>query len=285
VALRYRHVRAIPGASNASAGFRGSLRGITTDSSDRLYAAGDSEVRVFDRSGAFLRRWTTAAPAHTVAIAADGRIFVGESRQIEIFDDAGHSLEVWHDPARLGRVSAIGFANGDVLAGDSHGRAIRRFDATGRFLNDIGRDNRTQGFVIPNGVLDFGVDGEGIVHAANPGKHRIERYAPDGTLLGRIGRFGGPDPAGFSGCCNPTNVCIVTRPAGAGRHTLIFTTEKAGPRVKVHDATGALLSLVAADMFDPNCRNMDLAVDSRGRVYVVDTVRREVQVFDPEGQP
>jgi sugar lactone lactonase YvrE len=266
----YRHTRTV------AAGFRGSLRGIGIDAEDRLYAAGDTDVKVFDGGGTRLRAWTTAAPSHTVAITRDGRVFVGESRQIEIFDPQGRLLKTWRDPERLGRVSAIGFANGDVLAGDSHGRAIRRFDERGRFLNDIGRDNRTQGFVIPNGVLDFSVDGEGIVHAANPGKHRVERYTPEGALLGHIGRFGGPDPAGFSGCCNPTNVCV----AGG----LVYTTEKAGPRVKVHDAGGTMLAIVGDGLFDANCKNMDLAVDSRGRVFVVDTVRREIQVFEPEGE-
>jgi sugar lactone lactonase YvrE len=267
---RYRRARTISGAPN------GSLRGITIDTHDRLYTVGDAKVTVFDTSGTLLRGWTTSAPAHTAGIASDGRVFVGESQQIEVFDEAGRLLETWRDPRRLGRVSAIGFVNGDVLAGDSHGRAIRRFDGGGRFLNDIGNENRTQGFVIPNGVLDFSVDDGGIVHAANPGKHRVERYTPEGALLGHIGRFGGPDPAGFSGCCNPTNVCV----AGG----LVYTSEKAGPRVKVHDATGTLLSIVAADSFDPNCRNMDLAVDSGGRVYVVDTVRREVLVFEAEAR-
>lgn len=269
--LRYRHARTF------AAGFRGSLRGIAVDDGDRLYAAGDAEIRVFEQE-ALASRWATAGPVHTVAIARDGRVFAGESRQIEIFDRSGRLLDAWRDAERLGRVSAIGFSRGDVLAGDSHGRAIRRFDAGGRFLNDIGRNNRTQGFVVPNGVVDFGIDRAGIVHAANPGKHRVERYTPEGELLGHIGRFGGPDPAGFSGCCNPTNVCV----AYDGSALRVYTTEKAGPRVKVHDAAGALLAVVAETGFDPNCKNMDVAVDSRGVVHVVDTVRLEIRTFEPE---
>lgn len=264
--MRYRLARTI------AAGFRGSLRGIAIDPRDCLYAAGDAEIRVFER-GALLRRWPTAGPAHTAAIAADGRVFAGESRQIQIFSPSGRLLDTWRDEARLGRVSAIGFANGDVLAGDSHGRAIRRFDAGGRFVNDIGLDNRTRGFVVPNGVVDFDVDARGVVHAANPGKHRVERYTPDGRLLGHVGRFG-MDPAGFAGCCNPTNVTV-----RAGR---IFTTEKGGPRVKVHDASGALLAIIATGALHPLCKNMDVAVDSAGAVHVVDTVRLAILVFEPE---
>jgi streptogramin lyase len=61
----------------------------------------------------------------------------------------------------------------------------------------------------------------------------------------------------------------------------IFTTEKAGPRVKAYDFSGKLLAVIATDLFDANCKNMDIAVDQRGRVYVVDTVKASILVFEP----
>src|ERR1017187_2384729 len=161
---------------------------------------------------------------------------------------------------------------GDVLAGDATGRAIRRFDPTSKFRNNIGRDNPLNGLLIPNGVVDFGVDAHGIIHAANPGKHRVERYTPAGELLGHIGHFHGTDPAGFGGCCNPTNVAVRDR---------IYVTEKAGPRAKVYSFSGELEEVIAADVFDANCKNMNIAVNRRGRVYVGDTVRLAIFVFEP----
>jgi len=113
----------------------------------------------------------------------------------------------------------------------------------------------------------------GIIHATNPGKHRIERYTPDDRLLGHIGRFNGIDPAGFSGCCNPTNVTV------AGRDRL-YVTEKAEPRAKVYDFQGNLKAVIATDVFDPKCKNMGIAVDRRGRVWVADTVRLEIIAFE-----
>ena len=65
---------------------------------------------------------------------------------------------------------------------------------------------------------------------------------------------------------------------GTGR---VFVTEKAGPRAKVYDPDGKLISVVADDEFDPNAKNMDVAVDSKGRVYVADTAQLEVLVFAP----
>ena len=169
-------------------------------------------------------------------------------------------------------MTAIGFTQDSVLAGDSADRAIRRFDRGGRFLNNIGKDNPLGGLLIPNGVVDFGVDGDGVVFAANPGKHRVERYAPGGELLGHIGRFDGIAPAGFTGCCNPTNVAVTDR---------LYVTEKAVPRAKAYDFDGNLLAVIASHVFDPNVKNMSIAAAPGGRVWVVDTVKLAILAFEP----
>ena len=271
---KYNQVQVISGKGENPDQFTSALRGIAIDKRNQLYAAGDAELKVFDGSGALQRRWSTSRPGFAVAVSDGGSVYVGETGQVEIFDTAGKLSATWSDAERLGQVTSIGFLNNSVLLGDATNRCIRRYDKEGRFLNNIGKDNRMQGFRITNGVMEFGVDSGGIIHAANPGKHRIERYTPEGELLGHIGRFDGLDPAGFSGCCNPTNLAV------AG-HDRIYVTEKAGPRAKLLDFDGNLIAIVATDAFDPSAKNMDIAVDSIGRVYVVDTVKLEIFVFAP----
>jgi sugar lactone lactonase YvrE len=161
-----------------------------------------------------------------------------------------------------------------VFLADATARWVRRYDRDGRFLNNIGDRHRKGGFHIPNGVVDLAVDGEGFVHVANPGMHRVERYSADGTLLGHFGRFDGRDPAGFAGCCNPTNLTLDAQ-------ARVIVSEKAGPRVKIYSPDGQLVAVVADHVFDPGAKNMDVAVDSRGRIYVVDTVTLEICVFAP----
>jgi hypothetical protein len=128
-------------------------------------------------------------------------------------------------------VTAIGFAKGSVLLGDSKGRCIRRYDAGGKFLNNIGKDNRMEGFLIPNGVVEFSVDACGTIHVTNPGKHRVERYTPWDELLGTsAARWAGS--VRFPRLLQSTNVAVT----GCDR---IYVTEKAGPRVKVYDFNGS----------------------------------------------
>jgi hypothetical protein len=264
--MRYRQVQVIGG------GFRSAIRGLAADSHGLLYAAGDSQIQVFDAAGSLKRQWATSHPAHSVAVAGDGTVYVGQEGQVEIFDASGKPVRAWRNPELLGRVTAIGFVKDSVLAADAADRAIRRFHLNGSFLNNIGKDNAVRGFLIPNGVLDFGVDAQGVIHAANPGKHRVERYSPAGDLLGHIGRFDGNDPAGFTGCCNPTNVAVSDR---------IYVTEKAVPRAKAYDFGGRLLAVIASDVFDANVKNMSIAAGPRGRVYVVDTVKLAILAFEP----
>ena len=274
--LDFQAIRSIGGRGGANHQFSEALRGIAVDADDFIYAVGDSTVKVFDPEGELLRQWATDRPGFSVAVDGRGRVWVGQSQQVEICDPPPEKA-IWRDAERLGLITAIAFGGTDVFLADARARRIHRYDQQGRFLNDIGDKHRKGGFDIPNGVVDFAIDDQGVLHVANPGMHRVERYAADGELLGHFGRFDGRDPQGFPGCCNPTNVTV----DGAGR---VIVTEKAGPRAKIYDAGGALLSVVADDGFDLGAKNMDVATDSRGRIYVADTERLEIRVFAPIAQ-
>lgn len=269
----FRMVHSISGRGGQAHQFSQALRGLAIDDQDRIYAVGDRSVKIFSAMGELLHQWPTERPGYSVAVDRRGHVWVGQDQQVEIFA-LPDAPTVWRDEPRLGLVTAIAFGAADVFLADAKARCIHRYDFEGHFLNDIGDQHRKGGFHIPNGVVDFAIDDQGVLHVANPGMHRVERYEADGQLLGHFGRFDGRDPQGFPGCCNPTNLAI----DGAGR---VIVTEKAGPRAKVYDEGGRLLALVADDGFDPAAKNMDVVVDSRGRIYVADTAALTIRTFAP----
>ena len=274
--MEYRRSESISGSGR----FNEQLRGIAVGPGDRLFAVGDSRVVVLDSAGKLLREWPTSLPGYCVELDPDGRVWVGQFEQVEIFDEQGKLLDTFKDPERLGLVTAIGLTAESVFLADATSRWIHHYDREGNFLNEIGAQHRKGGFHIPNGAVDFVIGDDGVLHVANPGMHRVERYRPDGEYLGYFGRFDGQDPAGFPGCCNPTNLAL-------DRMGRVVVTEKASPRVKLYGVDGELLQVLAADGFDPRAKNMDLAVDSAGRIYVADNVTFEIHVFAPvvtEGQ-
>jgi sugar lactone lactonase YvrE len=279
--MQYRLLRTIGGKGTSPHQFSRSLRGVTIGPDGALYAVGDSGVKVFHVTGRLQRQWATGKPGYCISIDPQNIVYVGQQGQVERFTINGRPHDVWKDTDHLRLVTAIDFFERKVIIADAEDRCLRQLDPQGRWLNDIGKDNNTKGFLIPNGHLDFAIDNKGVIHASNSAKHRIEQYAFDGKRIGHWGRFGTHRPEHFPGCCNPTNLTL-------DRQGRTITAEKAGPRVKVYDAKYQLLGLIDGSHFDPNCKNMDVAIDKHGRIYVVDTVRLHICVFEPiktESQP
>lgn len=274
--MTYRQARIIGGRGSGPDQFETLLAGLAIASKDELHVATDGQVKVFDSAGQLLGRWNTGKAGYCVAVESDGTVWVGEAGRIERFDAAGKLIDRWEDATRLGLVTSIAFTDKLVLVADSADRCIRCYTKEGAWRNDIGKQTNTRGFIVPNGHLDFAVDARGVIHACHPGKHRVERYTLDGLLVGHFGRFGMVKPEDFPGCCNPTNVAL-------SPHGDVIVTEKAPPRLKVYNGRGELQAWVGPDAFDPNGKNNDVAVDSRGRIYVADTRRLAVVVFEPEG--
>jgi hypothetical protein len=272
--MRYEQIRAIGGRGLRADQFREALRGLDVGPDGLIYAVGDSAVKVYDAAGALQRQWSTTFPGICITARTDGTVFVGGEGKIATYASSGEIVDVWADAERLGRVTAIDFAGEQIVVADAADRCIRRFDGSRQWLNDIGKATNTRGFLIPNGHLDFSVDSDRILHVCNPAAHRVERYTLDGEKIGQFGRFGMRKPEDFPGCCNPTNLTLSSE-----GHVVV--TEKAGPRLKVYSGEGELLGHVGGEAFDTNCKNMDVAVDGDGRIYVADTVRLQICVFAP----
>ena len=274
--MGYHQERVIGGVGLEKGGFAGALRGIHVDARERLYAVGDRKLVIYSLQGKCLNEIALEREGYCVATSPDGKIFVGEQGQVQIFDAECKPNATWRDEILLGCVTAIGFVNENVILADVKDRCLRRYHSSGKYLANIGKDNRMKGFLIPNAYLDFEADRDGVLHVCNPGKHRVERYSVEDKLLGWWGKFGGgSDPEGFTGCCNPTNIALM----GDGR---IVVTTKAEPQVKVYSAEGKMLELFGEGAFDPNCKNMDVAVDADERIYVIDTTRLTILVFAPD---
>ena len=51
--------------------------------------SGDSAVKVFDADGKLLQGWKTGLPGFSVAVDDGGHVWVGQWKQVEIFDAKG----------------------------------------------------------------------------------------------------------------------------------------------------------------------------------------------------
>ncbi|NQT52149.1 hypothetical protein HQ576_08870 [bacterium] len=254
------------------------LKGIAIDAKDQVYLAGTEGVRVTDAEGKLLRSLPTSGPAVAVAVDDEGNVFAALHNQVATFDATGKPLATWGKRGagrgQISYVTGIAASGANVYVADAANRCIHRFAANGDFINAIGErdtDAGVPGLVCPSPYLDCTVAPNGDVLAINPGRLRIERYASDGELLGHWGE-GGTKPGQFSGCCNPTHLGLLAD----GK---VVTADKLPPRVKVYDAKGTLLAHIGQEHFEKGAAGLDVAADSKGRLFVADPESGKVHVF------
>jgi len=257
-------------------------RGIAVGAEDRLYVAGDKAVRCFDagRLGDRGNEFAAADPQR-VAVNQAGAVFVAMRDHVEVFDDAGKRQAAWETPGKDALLTCVAAGDADAFVADAGALAVLRYDAGGRLVNRItgppGRGTAAdkaddEGFIVPSPYFDVALASKDRLWVANPGRRRVELYTFDGNMLAHWGNASFKIE-GFCGCCNPIHIAVL--PSGH-----LVTSEKGLPRVKVYTPKGELASVVAPPAaFAEGTTGLDVAADSRGRIWVLDPFARKVRLF------
>lgn len=265
-------------------------RRLAIDSEDQLHVAAGRYVVTLDRGGDRLNELACTAPVRCVAVGEDGARYVGLRDHVELFDRRGQRLAVWDSIPGRPFLSGLALDENELFIADSGNRLIWRHDRNGRLLGRIGeRDPKRDiaGLVLPSPYLDVVIAPDGLVRVNNPGRHRVEAYTVDGALEFFWGRASAAID-GFCGCCNPVAIDVM-------RDGRTLTFEKGMPRVKVYSATGEFESVVAgpshfgnatsdgslSDSIEATLGGLDGAIDSTGRVHVLDRMAQTLQGFEP----
>ncbi len=270
----------------------GEVRALASGPEDHIFVADAQSVYILNREGVLQSVVALSSGPTCLAIGgADhvepGRMYVGTTGGIEVFDASGQPVASWPRPNAEAVVTSIAVAHRDVFLADAGNRVVWRYDPAGEQLGQIGLPDparQVPGFVIPGGHFDVVVAAEDLLYVVNPGKLQVVAF----TFAGEIGTaWGRADSSirGFFGCCNPTHLAIL--PDGR-----FVTSEKGLPRIKVYSATGTLESVVAAPQhlgispqsvgdprLTPQHSAFDIATDSRGRVLVLDPPSRSIRIF------
>jgi hypothetical protein len=254
--------------------------GLAVDAQDRILVCGAKSVAILDGSGKTAGGFALPEAAHCLA-ARDGEILVGFRDRVAVFDHAGSNLLTWVSLGENAVITSLAVGQSDVFVADAGARVVWRFDRSGRLLGKIG--DKEQGgerirFIVPSPYFDVAFGPRESLWIVNPGERRVEHFSFDGKRLGFWGRTG-MTPEGFAGCCNPIHIAL--RADGA-----FVTSEKGLPRVKIYDASGAFVGFVAGPQsFSSDAPGLDLAIDSVGRVLVLDTAKGLVRIFVEKPKP
>lgn len=265
----------------------------------RRLAIGPGDV-VHVAAGNQILRWSSQgtlptleldAPVTCLGFAPDGALLAGTRARVVQFDAAGKHLLLTESEHARSWFSGLAVSNDHLWIADSGQRVIWQHDRTGKRLGQLGTrqpDRNVPGFVVPSPFLDVRLHPDGLLRVNNPGRHRMEAYTLNGDFELAWGK---PTAAiaGFCGCCNP--IALALLPDGR-----IVTAEKGLPRVKVHAADGTLESVVAGTETFPEQHRLaakgeegaraglDVAVDSAGRIHILDRVTGDVRVMRPKAR-
>jgi sugar lactone lactonase YvrE len=247
---------------------------VAVDAAGRLYVGGDSEVCVLAPDGTRDRAFAVAAPVTCLAIGADGSIFVGMRDRVDRYGaDGQRQMSFPPFPGEPVLTSLAAISN-RVFAADAGNRVIHRLDGDGNETARIGeKSTEFPGFLIPSPYFDIAGAPDGTLWAVDPGRYRFVRFSVDGAVLSVVGGVSG-GLEGFCGCCNPSHFAL----RGDGS---FVTSEKGVVRIKVHRTDGAFAGVVAApDAFGASTRGLDVAVDGRGWILVLDPAGEVIRVYE-----
>lgn len=250
-------------------------RAVAVAADGRIYLAGDRIIRILNAQGTLQRTLALAAEPYCLAIAPDDTLYVGLREHIEVYQPNGKLAARWASLGSNAYLTSLAIAGGNLWAADAGRRVVVHYTRNGRIAGRIGARDASRdlpGLVVPSPHLDVAISPSGQLWVADPGRHRLEAYTPDGAMKTCWGTASA-SPQGFSGCCNPTDFAML--PDGR-----FVTSEKGLPRVKVYSAAGTFERVVAGPAYFPDTRvGRDVAVDATQRILILDPPTRAVRVF------
>jgi hypothetical protein len=194
---------------------------------------------------------------------------------LEIYSISGELLKRWKSCGDNAIITSIAVNGNDVYIADAGNKIVYHYNTAGNLLSTIGQKDPEKGipgFVIPSPYFDLGIGRNGELWVVNPGRHSFEQYNPEGELISSWGKAS-MTVEGFCGCCNPSNFAILSDGS-------FVTSEKGIERIKIYKPTGDFSCLVAGSgAFVEGTKGLDLAVDSKGRILVLDPEKNQIRIF------
>jgi hypothetical protein len=206
----------------------------------------------------------------------DENIILGFEKSLSLFNKTGQEIRSWELPPQKTVVTSIAAKSDFIYVADAGNRRVLRYSLKGELLGmfEGKRDsNAGHGFIVPSPNFDLVVNSYGELWVVNPGEHSIENYTDEGEIRGYWTKSS-MAIEGFTGCCNPAEIAVLEDGS-------FITSEKGMVRIKVYDASGEMISVVAApDKFMEEGHAPEVVADSAGIIYALDFDRNTIRIFE-----
>ncbi len=241
-----------------------------------LFVIADSSLLQMNLQGQLLKE--TKLEASPTAIAVDDLAWLGMKNQVVCLNFDGQEVERWENYGDRSVITSLAVSPDFVFVADAGNRLVYQCKKNGELVRQIGEKNEQKavpGFVVPSPYFDIALSEEGYLWAVNPGRHSLENFNAEGALR-TSWTSSSVKTEGFSGCCNPAHMTMMSENA-------FVTSEKGIVRVKIYDQHGKYQGVVAApNQFEEVAHAPDVCVDENGRVILLDFDRKQVRIFKPK---
>jgi sugar lactone lactonase YvrE len=274
--------------------------GIAIGKDDEVFTAEFRNQRVqrFTSEGKFLSTFSVQPHAGGLAVHPDGTVFVAHwnSNKLAAYSPDGKLLREWgvkwtgDGEFQLPGSVALG-PDGLLYVPDQGNSRVQKFTTEGKFVGKWGQLGKEPGqfgggqgaggrFAGPQFVA---FDKAGNVYTTDAALDRVQKFTPEGKLLAHWGSES-TDPGGFGpppknkdgspGMGGPISICV-----DAKDRVWVSATNN---RVQQFTNDGKYLRGIGGEGTEPGQFHLPhgIALDSRGILYVTDTMNGRIQKFD-----
>lgn len=256
-------------------------RAMATDADGNIYVVDKTaRIQVFDRNGQFLRDWQTPeyynGKPTGLSFDNDGHLMVADTHYFRIlfYTPEGKLLEhktlggtMGQKPGEFGLVTDAVVDSEDNIYVAEYGEfdRIQKFTSDGKFILQWGGHGTEPGkFIRPQNLAVDEQDNIWVVDACN---HRVQVFDSDGKLIKLWGQSGeGPGDLSY-----PYDLLLTD--------DYVYICEFGNSRVQKLTRDGKCVGTWGTcgrqegELFNP----WSIALDSRGRIHVLDTYNHRVQ--------
>ena len=250
---------------------------IATDADGKIFIGGKRGVEILTSYGKTLNRFSIPGYATCITRLTDGNLAIGMEGHLEIWHPDGSRLAVWEGDDTASLITSVAATPDMIYTADAGNKFVYQHDMKGNLISKIGEKDPARN--IPGFVIPSPFFDLAISPARDLWVVNPGRHQFEKyTHDGSLVTTWGEASLtveGFTGCCNPAHFTFLDDGA-------FVTSEKGLERIKVYNADGSFRCLVAgAGSFDEGTKGLDLAAGLEGRILVLDPSRNQIRVFLP----
>lgn len=259
---------------------------IDIDSNDNIYV-GDyalKRVQKFNSSGVYVSQFGSAGSGDGQFNAITG-LFVDSNDNVYVADSANHRIQKFDSNGNfILKFGTFGTGNGQlngpynlavdddgyIYVAEYSGNRVQKFDSSGNYVAKVGSFGIGNGQF--NGPIGVAIDSNNDIYISEYSGRRVQKFDSDLNYISQFGSIGtgnGEFAVAFS---------IDIHPSGD-----LYVSDQDNERVQIFNSSGVYQDQFGSvgsgngQFHEDSLR--DLAIDSAGNIYVVDSVLARVQKF------